>query len=147
VASVVLSVSLAPVYVVATGMAVSAAPERHAGRASALLETCTNLGGALGIAVLGSIAGLVFRARMSRPPPAAVPLDVWHAAGGTLGRAVDVARDLPGAGAGALLDAAHAAFGAAFQTTQFLGAAMLLAAAITAVVLLPSRSGPGRDDS
>jgi MFS transporter, DHA2 family, multidrug resistance protein len=146
VASVVLSVGLAPVYVIATGMAVSAAPERHAGRAAALLETCTNLGGALGIAVLGSIAGLVFRARMSQIPPAAVPIGAWQAAGGTIGRAVDVARDLPGAGAGALLDAAHAAFGAAFQATQLLGAAMLVAVAIAAVVLLPSRSGPGRDD-
>lgn len=146
VASVVLSVGLAPVYVVATAMAVSAAPERHAGRASALLETCTNLGGALGIAVLGSIAGLVFRARMSQIPPAAVPTGAWHAAGGTVGRAVDVARDLPGAGASALLDAAHAAFGAAFQTTQLLGAAMLVGVAIAAVVLLPSQSSPGRDD-
>jgi len=142
VASVILSFGLAPVYVVATGLAVSAAPVRQAGRASALLETCTNLGGALGIAVLGSVAGLVFRDGMSQPPPAGVPDDAWQAAHGTLGRAIDVARDLPPAAAGELLDAARGAFGQAFQSTQLLGAVLLGLSAVAVAVLL--RRVPGR---
>lgn len=129
-ASVLLSIGLAPVYVVATGLAVAAAPERQAGVASALLETCTNLGGALGIAVLGSVAGVVFRARLDATAPPGVT------APGTVGGAVDAARDLPAAQADGLLDAARDAFGVAFGTTQVVGAALLLAAAVLAVVLL-----------
>ncbi|KQS97298.1 MFS transporter [Cellulomonas sp. Leaf395] len=136
VASVILSVGLAPVYVVATGLAVSAAPEQRAGIASALLETCTNLGGALGIAVLGSVAGIVFRAEMRRSPLPGVPTGDRSPARGTIAGAVDVARDLPASTAGPLLDAAGAAFGNAFQVTQELGAGLLVTSAISVVVLL-----------
>ncbi|WP_426595698.1 MFS transporter [Cellulomonas sp. McL0617] len=131
-ASVVLSVGLAPIYVVATGLAVAAAPQRQAGRASALLETCTNLGGALGIAVLGSAAGVVYRTRMPRDELAGAS----QAAAKTLGRAVEVARDMPSAAAGELVDVARGAFGAAFQVTQALGAGLLLASAAVVLVLL-----------
>ncbi|WP_034621655.1 MFS transporter [Cellulomonas sp. URHE0023] len=142
VASVVLSIGLAPVYVIATGLAVAAAPERRAGVASALLEACTNLGGAYGIAVLGSVAGAVFRSRMRTT--ASIPADAWQEARGTLGRAVAAARDLPGAAGDDLVRMAHSAFGAAFQVTQLVGTALLLVSALGVVVLL---RGEGRRPS
>lgn len=52
---VVFSIGLAGVYVLATDLTVSTAPPERAGATSALLETSANLGGALGIASLGSI--------------------------------------------------------------------------------------------
>ena len=157
VATVVLSIGLAPVYVVATGLAVSAAPERHAGRASALLETCTELGGAFGIAVLGSVAGVVFRSRMTGTPPAGITADAWREARSTIGRSVDVARDLPASLAADLLDAARSAFSAAMQTVPLVGSVLLLATAGAVVVLLRRTESPrpqqsphartgGRDD-
>ena len=57
-----LLLGLAPVYQVTTESAVAAVPAEQAGVAGATLETITNLGGALGIALFGSLAGAVYRA-------------------------------------------------------------------------------------
>jgi DHA2 family multidrug resistance protein-like MFS transporter len=141
VAGVVLSVGLAPVYVVATGLAVSAAPERHAGKASALLETCTELGGAVGIAVLGSVAGIVFRAGMARSAPEGISAEAWREARGTIGRSVDVARDLPASVAADLLEAARSAFGDALQVVPLIGTVLLV---VTAAWVVASRLGRSR---
>ena len=59
--SVVYSLGLAPVYQVTTDSSVAAVPTERAGVAGATLETITNLGGAVGIVVFGSIAGVVYR--------------------------------------------------------------------------------------
>jgi len=48
------------------------APER-AGAASALMETCSEFGGALGIAVLGSIGASVYASRISAHLPDGCP--------------------------------------------------------------------------
>jgi DHA2 family multidrug resistance protein-like MFS transporter len=60
----VYSLGLAPVFTLATDVLVgSVAPERS-GAAAALSETASELGGALGIAVLGSVGAAVFRNEM-----------------------------------------------------------------------------------
>jgi DHA2 family multidrug resistance protein-like MFS transporter len=61
VATVISSMGLAPVFNLAAGQAVEAAPATRAGAASALSETSTELGFALGIALLGTVAGAVYR--------------------------------------------------------------------------------------
>ena len=57
VGSVVVSIGLSPVYVLAAEMTVASAPPARSGAASGLLGTTANLGGALGIAFLGSLGG------------------------------------------------------------------------------------------
>jgi DHA2 family multidrug resistance protein-like MFS transporter len=70
--SVVFSVGLSPVVALTTDLVVSNAPAERAGSASSLSETSSELGGALGIAVLGTIAAAVYRASMvSAIPPGA----------------------------------------------------------------------------
>ncbi|RZS91368.1 DHA2 family multidrug resistance protein-like MFS transporter [Motilibacter rhizosphaerae] len=59
--SVVAAVGLAPVYVVTTDAVVASAPVSRAGAASAVSEAGAELGGALGIAVLGSASLALFR--------------------------------------------------------------------------------------
>lgn len=54
-ASVVFSLGEAPVFTLATDLIVGAAPPERAGAASAISETSSELGGAFGIAILGSI--------------------------------------------------------------------------------------------
>ena len=68
VGSVVFSVGLAPAYVLSTELATSAASPERAGATSGLLETSAELGGALGIALLGSLGGAVYRAGPSSAP-------------------------------------------------------------------------------
>src|SRR6266446_6203011 len=54
--SLLVALGLAPVFTLATDVIVGAAPPERAGAASAISETGSELGGALGIALLGSLA-------------------------------------------------------------------------------------------
>ncbi|MBM7785395.1 MFS transporter [Tenggerimyces flavus] len=60
-ASVVYSAGLAPVFIAVTDLMVTAAPESKAGAVASISETSNEFGGALGIAVLGSLTTLVYR--------------------------------------------------------------------------------------
>jgi MFS transporter, DHA2 family, multidrug resistance protein len=69
--SVIISVGLAPVFGVTTELIVGAAPPEQAGAASGISETASELGGALGIAILGSVGWPSTEASWptgSRPP-------------------------------------------------------------------------------
>jgi len=85
--SVVFSVGLSPVVALTTNLVVSSAPPERAGSASSLSETSSELGGALGIAVLGTIAAAVYRASMINAIPGGAPQPVGDAARGTMGGA------------------------------------------------------------
>jgi DHA2 family multidrug resistance protein-like MFS transporter len=73
-------------------------------------ETSLDLGGALGIAVLGSLGLAVYRDRFDGP--------------GTLGAVVDLAARMPGDTGTGMLAAARGAFGAAMQAAAFACAAV-----------------------
>jgi len=59
------SLGLAPVFTLTTDAIISAAPPERAGAASGISETSAEFGGALGIAVLGSLATAVYRGGMA----------------------------------------------------------------------------------
>ena len=56
-ATVIFSLGLAPVFTLTNDIVIGTAPPERAGAASAISETSSELGGALGIALLGSIGG------------------------------------------------------------------------------------------
>jgi MFS transporter, DHA2 family, multidrug resistance protein len=60
------SIGLAPVFTLTNDLIMSSAPPERAGAASGISETASELGGALGIALLGSLATAVFGAALSR---------------------------------------------------------------------------------
>jgi DHA2 family multidrug resistance protein-like MFS transporter len=132
--SVVLAVGLAPVYIVATDLVVAAAPPERTGSASAILETFAELGGALGIAVLGSIGGTVYRHAIPTAPQG-IPRGLWENVRGTLGGAVAVTDRLPGPVAAELLRTARAAFLQAFLVVEVLGMTVMVALAFVALLL------------
>ncbi len=66
---VVFSFGFTPVASLTTDLVVSSAPAERAGGAAALSETAFELGGALGIALLGSLGAAIFRARMANAMP------------------------------------------------------------------------------
>ena len=124
-------------------MILTAVPAERAGAASALSETANELGGALGIAVLGSIGAAVYRHDMAGAVPAGLPPAAAHAAGQTLGGATAVARRLPERSGAALLHAAHQAFTAGMHVAAVTNVAVMVAAATAAVVILRHvRAGP-----
>ncbi|WNZ07141.1 hypothetical protein [Streptomyces sp. 11x1] len=57
----------------ATDLIIVAAPPERAGSVSGLSETCAEFGGALGIAVLGSIGAAVYRRSMDDDMPSGIP--------------------------------------------------------------------------
>jgi MFS transporter, DHA2 family, multidrug resistance protein len=124
--SVVYSVGLAPVYQVTTDSAVAALPTDKAGVAGATLETVTNLGGAIGIALLGSLAGAVYRTGTA----------ATNTGTQTIGDAVARAARLSPAEAAQLVQAAEAAFVNGFRLVAALGAVLLLLTAVATPRLL-----------
>jgi DHA2 family multidrug resistance protein-like MFS transporter len=108
--SVIFALGLAPVFTLAIDLIVGVAPAERAGAASAIAETSAELGGAVGIAVFGSIGVALYRSGIAEGLPTGVPPEAATAARDTLGGAVEVARGLPDRVAGPLLDAANAAF-------------------------------------
>jgi MFS transporter, DHA2 family, multidrug resistance protein len=134
--SAVLSLGVAPVGTLATDLIVGSAPPERAGSAAGLSETGAELGGALGIAVLGSVGAAAYRAQMADTIPPGVPPAAADAARDTLGAALVAAGQLPAELGTALLDAARQAFTEGFQLTAAISAALALALAALAAALL-----------
>jgi DHA2 family multidrug resistance protein-like MFS transporter len=63
---VLQSLGMAPVFTLANDLIIGNAPPAQAGAASGISETASELGGALGIALLGSLATAVFGAALAR---------------------------------------------------------------------------------
>jgi MFS transporter, DHA2 family, multidrug resistance protein len=144
VGSVVYSIGISPVVILATDLIVGSAPVERAGAASAISETSSELGGALGIAILGSIGTAVYRRMMADGVPAGIPPDATEAARSTLGGAVAVAEQLPDQLGTPLLSLARDAFVQAFELISAICAAVVIVTAIVAVVVL-RRVGPGAE--
>src|SRR2546426_887207 len=98
----------------------------------------SELGGALGIAVLGSIGVVVYRSMMAQGVPIGVSPEATAVAQATLGGAVAVARQLPDQLGAPLLGAAREAFTRAFELAAAICAAIALLMAPVAMVLLRS---------
>ncbi|MBN9734156.1 MULTISPECIES: MFS transporter [unclassified Pseudonocardia] len=113
-----------------TDAVVSAVPPRKAGAASAIAETALELGVATGIAILGSVVSLVYRAGLSLP----AGLDPQQRAAVTDSLASATSVLEPGS---PVLDTARAAFTGAMQTTSLIAAAVTFAAAIVAFRTIP----------
>jgi DHA2 family multidrug resistance protein-like MFS transporter len=141
--SVLISLALAPVFSLTTELIVGSAPPERAGSASGISETGAELGGALGIAILGSIGTAVYRSELAHRLPAGVPPQAAEIARNTLGAAVGVARQLPDPLGSTLLNIARDAFVHGLHLAAAISAAVAIGAAIMAVILLrrvPARS-------
>jgi DHA2 family multidrug resistance protein-like MFS transporter len=133
-------VGLGPVFTLGTDVIIGAAPPERAGAAAALSETSSELGGALGIAVLGSIGTAIYRSSMSAMTLPGVPGAARSAAMDTLGAAVAAADTLPAPLSVLLRGAAQSAFTDALQTTATICAAIAAITALLAVAMF--RAGP-----
>jgi MFS transporter, DHA2 family, multidrug resistance protein len=134
--SVIISLGLAPVFGLTTELIVGSAPPEQAGAASGISETGAELGGALGIAIMGSIGVAIYRSELADRLPAAVPAEVAEVARDTLGSAAAAAEQLPAELGAAVLAAAREAFVAGMQLSSALAAAIGVALAVLALIAL-----------
>jgi DHA2 family multidrug resistance protein-like MFS transporter len=150
IADVILSLALAPVITLATELIVGSAPPEQVGAATGMSETSGELGGALGIAILGSLGTAVYRAGVTDLAPAGLAEHVLAAARDTLGGAVAIAQTLPQALGAQLVSAASAAFIDAFHVVtavSVVGALLTAVAAYLALRGVPARTEPEPADS
>ncbi len=118
-AFVLISVGAGLVQTVTNDAIIAAAPTERAGAAAAISETAYELGGAMGVAVLGSVATAIYRGELHDAPGTAKE---------TLGEATHVAAALPAEAGAALMDAARTAFTHGLRATSLIGAALVLVA-------------------
>ena len=138
--SVIISVGLGPVFGLTTELIVGTAPPEKAGAASGISETAAELGGALGIAILGSIGVAIYRSQLAAGLPADVPTEAADAAKDTLGGAVVVSSTLPPAQGAAVFDAAANAFVTGLQVVS--AVATVIAVVIAVVSWFALRVSP-----
>ena len=138
--SVIISVGLGPVFGLTTELIVGTAPPEKAGAASGISETAAELGGALGIAILGSVGVAIYRSQLSAGLPADVPTEAADAAKDTLGGAVVVSSTLPPAQGAAVFDAAANAFVTGLQVVS--AVATVIAVVIAVVSWFALRVSP-----
>ncbi|MFC0433791.1 MFS transporter, partial [Kutzneria buriramensis] len=134
-----------------TDLVVAAAPAERAGAASALLETGQELGGALGIAILGSVGAAVYGTYFDAHTPHNVPAAALEGSRQTLATASTVAHGLPQAQSDSLLSVAREAFTHSLHYSAIAGGVVAVGAAIFTVALLrrikPTPPAPKNDDA
>ncbi len=140
-ASTITSIGISPGSTLGTNLIVGSAPAESAGAASGVAQTGNELGGALGIALLGTLGTAIYRDQIAHSIPSDVPAGTAASAHDTLGGAVTVAGQLPPG----LLDAANAAFTSGLHAAAAVcTVAMVAAAVITARFLrhVPATGAP-----
>jgi DHA2 family multidrug resistance protein-like MFS transporter len=131
--NVLFSIGSSPGIAIVADLVVSAAPKERSGAASALSETASEFGGALGIALLGSLATFLYRSALGGMMPRGVPVDAMETALRGIGAASSLTPSL-GDGA-ALLSAVRSAYTSAVDTTFSTGAGIALLTAVIAVAM------------
>ncbi|OKI05073.1 multidrug MFS transporter [Streptomyces sp. CB02923] len=119
-------------------------PREKAGSGSAINNTFRQVGGTLGVAVLGSLLSTVYRdgieGTLNSVP--GLPDGARHAAGESIEATLGLARRLGPAGR-PLIDEANAAFVHAMHVTALASAAVALLGAVVVAAFLPGKMGTG----
>lgn len=121
-----------------TDTVMAAVPEEDAGIGSAVNDVSRELGGALGIATIGSVVSSVYRSNVD-DALVGLPADVAELAGESVGVAALTAQQLPADIGASVLEAANAAFVDAMTTGFQISAAILMTAVVIAFTLIPTR--------
>ena len=119
-----------------TAAIMSAVPPRRAGAGSAMNDTTRELGAALGVAVLGSVAASRYSAGIA-DAISGLPAADQAAAGASLGGALQTAARLPQAIGAELASAAEHAFVSGIHFAAITGAVLAAGAALMVLKFLP----------
>lgn len=123
-------------FTLSVDLVISTAPPERAGAASALSETSIELGGALGLAILGSLSTAIYRRQVESAVPDDVSPEQVETVKETLAGAATVAGELPAEIGMALLDAANEAFVNGLQISALSGVLGFVLLAVLNVIIL-----------
>ncbi len=134
---VVTALGMASTMAPATASIMSSLPLRKAGVGSAWNDTTRELGGALGVAVLGSVATSAYVSRVTDALPSGLPDTVARVAETSVGAAVEAARSLPPGVGETLQRVAKGAFVDASTEALLIGAGVVFVAAALVARYMP----------
>ena len=137
VATVLMTLFSSPLFTLTNDVIISAAPPERAGAASGISETCAELGGALGIALFGSLGVALYRGMLTDALPAALSADHGALALSTLAGAVQVSAQLPAPVGAAVAGAASDAFLRGLVLSTVIGGVGTLVLAVFAASTFP----------
>ncbi len=127
-----------------TGSVMGSLPTAHTGVGSATNGSFMQVGGALGVAIIGSLLSTRYQHRiMGALAPYHIPHSVEETIRGSLGGALEVARQLGGVTGEMLAGFARSAFISGMDLGLLIAAGVALAGATLAAVALPSRPAAG----
>jgi EmrB/QacA subfamily drug resistance transporter len=130
-----MSLAMSP----ATESIMGSLPKAQAGIGSAMNDVVREVGGTLGVAVLGSVLASSYGNGMDGAVDG-LPHDAAEAAGDSVGGAHEVAAQMGGEAGARLSALANESFVEAMTTTATLAAGVALAGALIAAAFLPSRA-------
>jgi DHA2 family multidrug resistance protein-like MFS transporter len=128
----IIGIGSSPVFILTNDVIIGAAPPERAGAASGISETCAEFGGAMGIAVFGSLGIVIYRSMLDGMLPAGLSPEVVTAATETIGGAVAAATSLPRELGAEVTDAARTAFIRVIQVCSVISGVGTLALAVLA---------------
>ena len=123
-----------------TDALIQAVPARKAGVGSAMNDATREVGGAIGIAVFGSVLASAYR-RGVEEQASQLPTDAANLARESIGAAQAIANDIGVAGAD-LINSANQAFTDGLVQTMFAGAVLLVVSAIIVLRWMPNEEAP-----
>jgi EmrB/QacA subfamily drug resistance transporter len=132
----VLPFAMGNVMAPATVAVMSAVPEAKAGVGSAMNDVNRMVGGALGVAIIGSVASSLYGSKVDSAT-AGLPDGAAHTATDSVGGAVAVAEQAPAQAGDALTAVANGAFTDAMGLALLVGSGVLIAGAVLVKRFLP----------
>jgi EmrB/QacA subfamily drug resistance transporter len=140
----VMGLGMGLVMAPASSTIMTTVPAHQASAGSAVNDTVREVGGSLGVAIVGSLTAALYRDRLgSKLAAMHTPGLVVHVATGSIAAADAVARSIGGARGADLVTAAHASFTTAMALGMRAAGAIALASAFGAIALIPrSRPAP-----
>lgn len=134
--TILLGVGVMPMMILGTDLVISSVPPEKTGAAAATSETATELGMAMGIAVIGSVGAAVYRGYMESRMPVGLSAEQAEIATDTLGGALGVVEQLAPILAEPLRMVVQSAFAEALHANALIGGAIMMAAAVLTAIWL-----------
>jgi EmrB/QacA subfamily drug resistance transporter len=149
--SVLMGIGMGNVMAPATESIMGSLPRAKAGVGSAMNDTTRQVGGAVGVAVLGSVLSSHYGPAVASRLAGKVPVPIITAARDSVGRAVgvvsDPARPVAASIRAEVVSAAHQSFIGGLHLASLIAAAIVLLAVVGVVIWLPARAVDEQDET
>jgi EmrB/QacA subfamily drug resistance transporter len=140
--TMLMGAGMANVIAPCTDSIMGSLPRNKAGVGSAVNDTTRQMGGAIGVAVFGSLMASHFTSKVADGLAGAVPAQIIGQVGDNIGQAVGVATEVPAAQpySTQILGVSKDAFVGGLHTVGLVAAGITLLAALFVAVFLPARA-------